>query len=241
MVIYIPFINSYIANRTQSDNPSGQADHTTDLGRRHATGPKARKAGVAIALRELAALIVRQQPVVVVGRLRQPKQDLQQAMDGGCGFEIAAADDVGDALPSIVDNDGQMVAGRALLALNDDVTPDRRTLCLNAGLHGLVEDVRGQWHSSQSARCQRDGFGHIEAHGEGLAGGFSARNCNGGQIAAEAWVDRSAVGVDMAGAGCGFDFLARGEAGVEEAHGGQAAGGCLINGEMLGLAKNGAV
>ena len=59
--------------------------------------------------------------MVVVERRRQAEQRLEQAVDVGGGEEVAAAHDVGDALRGVVDGDGEMVAGRRVLAGEHDV------------------------------------------------------------------------------------------------------------------------
>ena len=54
----------------------------------------------------------------------QAKQLLKQAMDGGRGEEIPAADDVGHALEPVVDRHRQMIACGEVPSLNDNVAPD---------------------------------------------------------------------------------------------------------------------
>ena len=54
------------------------------------------------------------------------KQVLQQAMHAGRPEQVLAAHHVGDALQGVVDHDRQMVAGRRLLAREDDVAPGLR-------------------------------------------------------------------------------------------------------------------
>ena len=59
--------------------------------------------------------------VMMIERRRQVEQRLEQAVDVGRGIEIAAAHHVGDALGGIVDGDGEMIAGRRVLAGEHDV------------------------------------------------------------------------------------------------------------------------
>ena len=58
--------------------------------------------------------------MMISGR-RQVEQRLEQAVDVGRGEQVAAAHDVGHALGGIVDGDGEMIAGRRVLAGEDDV------------------------------------------------------------------------------------------------------------------------
>ena len=77
-----------------------------------------------MALGEALARGIGEQRVVTIDRRRQIEQGLQQTMDVGRGEQVAAADDVGHALRGIVDDDGEMVAGRRVLAGEDDVAED---------------------------------------------------------------------------------------------------------------------
>ena len=92
---------------------------------RHAGLTQKRQGCVAGALGELTALGVGNQPVMMVNRFRQAQDDLQQALEVGCGVEIPAADHVGHALRGVVDGDGQMIACRDVLAQDYAITPAR--------------------------------------------------------------------------------------------------------------------
>ena len=56
-----------------------------------------------MALGEPLAVGVDQQGVMMIERRRQAEQRLEQPVDIGRGEEVAAADDVGDALRRVVD------------------------------------------------------------------------------------------------------------------------------------------
>ena len=58
-----------------------------------------------------------------VGRLRQVQQHLKQALQSGRREQVFAARDMGYALPRIIDDDGQVIAGRNIFAHDDDITP----------------------------------------------------------------------------------------------------------------------
>ena len=64
--------------------------------------------------------------MVVIARRRQAEQRLQQAMDAGGVKQVLPAHHVGDALRGVVDHHRQMIAGRRLLARQDDVAPGGR-------------------------------------------------------------------------------------------------------------------
>ena len=68
------------------------------------------------------ALIIADQPVVVVSRGGQPEEALQDHMDLRCIKEVGTADDIGDPLGCVVHHDGQMVGAHEILARQDDVT-----------------------------------------------------------------------------------------------------------------------
>ena len=61
-----------------------------------------------------------------IDRLRNPKQFLQQPVHAGRPEQVATSHHLGDALQGVVDHHGQMIAGRRLLARQDDVTPGFR-------------------------------------------------------------------------------------------------------------------
>ncbi len=61
--------------------------------------------------------------MVVIARRRQAEQRLQQPVHGGGVEQVAPAHHVGDALRRVVDHDGEVIAGRRVLARQDDVAP----------------------------------------------------------------------------------------------------------------------
>ena len=61
-----------------------------------------------------------------IDRLRDTEQLLQQPVHAGRPEQVAAPHHLGDALQGVVDHDGQMIAGRRLLARQDDVAPGFR-------------------------------------------------------------------------------------------------------------------
>ena len=59
--------------------------------------------------------------VMEIGRLVQPEQGLQQALGRGRRAQILAAHDQGDARRRIVDDAGEMIGGRRVLAGEDGI------------------------------------------------------------------------------------------------------------------------
>ena len=92
------------------------------------------------------------------GRRRQAEQSLEQPVDMGGGEEVAAAHDMGHALRRIVERDGEMIAGRRVLAGEDDIAKaSGRPLPLF-----VTSSVQAAARSA--ARTRR----HIEPPGRGL-------------------------------------------------------------------------
>jgi hypothetical protein len=103
-----------------------------------------RQGCVAGALGELAAVPVGNEPVMMVNGLRQAQNDLQQALEVGGGVEIPAADYMGHALHGVVDNDGQVITRRDVLAQDYGITPTLRTGLDDLGGPLFVELGKGQ-------------------------------------------------------------------------------------------------
>ena len=110
-------------------------DQRRRIGARRAQIGEGRRA---VALGEPLAVAVDQQIVVVIVRRRQVEQRLEQPVDVGGGEEVAAAHDVGDALGGVVDRDGEMIAGRRVLAGEDDVA-EQPGLGLDLGVRHRIQ------------------------------------------------------------------------------------------------------
>ena len=76
--------------------------------------------------RQLPPFAVEHEAVVPVGRLRQTEQLLQQPVHAGRPEQVRAAHHLGDALQGVVDHHREVIAGRRLLAREDDVAPGFR-------------------------------------------------------------------------------------------------------------------
>lgn len=96
------------------------------------------------------------QVVVVIERVRQTKEFLQQAMDRRCGFHVAPAHHVGHTLQGIINDDGKMITGTDILAGQDDITLFSRVDDPVAVILALE-----QWFM----QC-RHGIVHFQAQGE---------------------------------------------------------------------------
>ena len=70
---------------------------------------------------EADALVVGDQLVMKVDRLRQAEKGLEQAMDVGGWEKVLAAGDVGDLLEGIIHHHGEVIGGADVLAGEDDV------------------------------------------------------------------------------------------------------------------------
>ncbi len=62
---------------------------------------------------------------MMVSRLGQSEQHLEEAMNGGRVKQVAPTHDVGHTLRRVVDDDRQVVAGGHLFARQDDIAPHR--------------------------------------------------------------------------------------------------------------------
>src|ERR1041385_4754315 len=113
---------------------SRQADHVPDVGRGGARGAQLAQAGGTGRFRELLPGVVQHQPMVAVDRFRQIQQFLQQAMHRCRREQVEAARHMRDALQRVVDYHRKMIAGRRLLAREDDVAPRLRLGGHRAGL-----------------------------------------------------------------------------------------------------------
>ena len=118
----------------QAGSPLAEADQAADVGRRRTPGAELAQAGGGGRFRELLPGAVENQPVVPVGRLRQAEQRLQQPMHAGRPEQVLAAHHLGHALQGVVDHHREVIAGRRLLAREDDVAPGFRPGGDRAGL-----------------------------------------------------------------------------------------------------------
>ena len=103
-----------------------EPDHPPDIGRSGAGRAQCQERGVGVRLGELAAAAVGNQPMMVIGGRGKVEELLQKRVRGGGEEKIAAADDVGHALRSVVGDDGEVIGGRRLLPRHDEVAPDGR-------------------------------------------------------------------------------------------------------------------
>src|ERR1700689_1994802 len=102
---------------------TAEPDHAPDVLRGGTVGAQIAQALGLRRLRQLAAFGIENEPVMVIDRLRQAEQRLQQAMNTGRPEQILAAHHVADALECVVQRDREVIAGRDFLARDDDVTP----------------------------------------------------------------------------------------------------------------------
>src|SRR5579871_1524223 len=102
------------------------ADTAANVIRRGACGAQLAQAGRPGGFRQLMPGIIHKQPMVPIHRLAQAEQLLEQDMHAGCMEQVRAPDHLADALQSVIDHDGEVVAGWGFLARQDDVAPGLR-------------------------------------------------------------------------------------------------------------------
>ena len=160
-------------------------------------------------------------------RDRQSEERLQQAVEGRGVVEVGAADDVGDGLVGVVEDDGEVI-GHADVAAGEDDVADIGQKCF--GINGMV--------------ARMDGPRLVE--GEGAGGGESAGEVEADRVAgaavghrampARAGINRRVFNAFLWGAEGGPDVGAGAAAGVGE--GGKSSERNGIAGYVLGLAQH---
>src|ERR1700722_5558494 len=111
-----------------------QADEGADFGRRCPPGAELAQTGGGGRFRTVSPGIVTDETGMPIGRLRQSEQLLQQPMQAGRPEQILAPHHLGHALQGVVDDHREVIAGRRLLARQDDVAPRLRPGGHRAGL-----------------------------------------------------------------------------------------------------------
>ena len=83
-------------------------------------------------------------------------------MQIGCGEEIAPARHVGDALAGVVDDDGQVIACRHVLAQDHGIAPALRVRLDQLGLAAFVELEEDSGTPAEPARRRFERALHVE-------------------------------------------------------------------------------
>ena len=132
--------------------------------------------------------------------------------------KIDAADDVGDPLEPVIDDDGEVVAGADVLADEDGVAEESGA----GGLDALMGVGPGEVGPGEGK-----GLFEIETEGVGRAGGEAGRAFVAGEAAAGAGVEGAFAAVGgVAGAfDLALDVGAGAEAGIKQPPGGEPVGG----------------
>ena len=89
--------------RRSDGTTSSHVHKSADIGGRHALRAQFAQAGRLRRFRQLAAVGVEDQPVMVIARRGQAEQRLQQAVHAGRPEQVLAAHHIGDALQRVVD------------------------------------------------------------------------------------------------------------------------------------------
>ena len=128
---------------------ASKPDHPPDIRRRRAAPAQLAQARRLRRLRQLATVGVENEPVVMIGRLRQAEQRLQQAVDAGRPEQILPAHHVADTLQSVVHGNGEMIARRSVLAREHHVAPQLRR---SGRRHRSGRADRGRFRSRSARR-----------------------------------------------------------------------------------------
>ena len=86
------------------------------------------------ALRELAPVLVKNEPMVVIIGLGKPQQLLQKPVDGSRRTQVVAAHDLRHALRRVIDGDGKVIARRRIAAQQDHIAPGERSASMGRRL-----------------------------------------------------------------------------------------------------------
>lgn len=168
----------------------------------------------------------------VVYRRRKTQEHLQEDVDVGRRFHVAAPSDVSHVLRGIVDDDAEVVAGADVLALEDNVAP-----ALGTGIPDLWAVAQG---GADDGEGQHAGFFHgpigVEAELDGVTAFETLDAFLIGKMLAGAGIDGGAVRVGVFG--LGGDIGAGAEAGIDEIALAEAIGGLGVELETLGLDKD---
>ncbi len=156
--------------------------------------PPARSSRKPVALgrfRKLSPGAIADQPVVPVGRLRQAEQRLQQPVDAGRPEQVLAAHHLRHALQGVVDHHREVIAGRRLLAREDEVAPG-----LRPGGHraGLAIGTFAVLDPAEIAGA-RAGRRHVEPQRIGRARFEPSRALSGRKQLRRTGIERRAVGI----------------------------------------------
>ena len=141
--------------------PAQQGDEVDDRVLDVALREQILKAGVAVALAQLAAGVLHDGAQVDVGGLFPAEGLVEQVVLGRGAQVLGAAHDVGDAHQMVVDHVGEVVGGQAVL-LDEHVVVQR----VAGGLHVAVERV---------VKAGGAGQGNVLPDDEGLAGLHAAQ------------------------------------------------------------------
>ena len=93
---------------------------------------------------------------MMVGRRWQVQQGLEQDLGVGGVEQVVAAYDIGNALPCIIDHDGQMVGDANVLAAEDDIAIDLWPDLVRARLMRQLMEVQVIVAAAQICTCRID-------------------------------------------------------------------------------------
>jgi hypothetical protein len=173
----------------------------------------------------------------MVSGLRQRKQNLQQHVQIRRRFEIGAAHHMRDPLQRIVNDDGQVIASRHLLAPDDGIPPSRG---VGHHLRGAPLHVEARPSERRADGGQRSG--HVHAPGMRHAGRQALRDFRSRQPSAGTRIKRPPVRITRGGTavpwGRAGDLTPGAEARIDEVAPPQGVEDSAVIGEVLGLAPH---
>lgn len=179
-----------------------------------------------MALREAVAVLVGQHPMVMINRLGQAEQRLQETVHMCGRQQILPACDQRHSLKRIVEGSGEVIAGGRILAPQDDIA-EESWVDFDPAMSTIDESERSR---------PSIGLGRIEAQRVGLSRGDPLRTFDRGTPPAGARIDAMLDPVRRPPRR--GDLGACAEAGIEKALRLQAPQGRRIVGEVVGLAAH---
>src|SRR3989442_7686430 len=189
LVIYVLY--TYMTVVASRALHSLQSDQLAYLTRRNSLRAQLAQAGRLRRFRQLVAVGIQDQAVVMVGRRRQSEQLLQQTVNAGRPEQIFSAHHVGDPLQRVVDHDGEVIARRRFLAGEHHIAPSLRH---GRDRSGLARGTAAGLAPIERARLRERPL-HVEPKRERRAGRDLFRALGAREPFGTARIERRAVGI----------------------------------------------
>lgn len=169
--------------------------------------------------------------VVVIHRLREVEEFLQEAVNVGGGEEVVAAGDIGDLLEGVIDHHGKVIGSRDVLTRQHDVSEDGGIDADHAP--DLVMEEQGVGEVARALGIQSPAMG--------IAGLQTLLALAVGNFSAGPRVVRAFVPVGRMGhlRDLGVDFPSGAEAWIDDLLGPENIQGLLVGREAFALSEGG--